>query len=187
MKKGTNSKRPAKTSIYKQPKHPTSDWSKLSPQHKLSKLHLISSPQIKLTRELRADIQFYSRAAVSERQAENSGFLDTGIRTKFIALYEYVNGTLTYITNKFFPGDIEFSRCRKNAIDVILSTTRSSELEAARCLRNSYAHMKGSPELDPSKVNPEELLGLISALEEIHGILADYIRDQIEKSIDAER
>jgi len=187
MKKGTDKNKQAKTAIYRQPKHPIADWSKLSPEQKLSKLWLLSSPQVKMSRELKADIQFYLKAAAAERQIEDSESLDSAIRTKFISLYEYVNGTLTYIVNKFFPGDIEFSRCRTKAIESVLSTTRAAELEEARCLRNAYAHIKDAPSLVPQKVNPEELLSLISALEEIHGIFTDYLRDQIEKSLDTER
>ncbi len=187
MKKGIDKNKQAKTAIYRQPRHPIADWSKLSPEQKLSKLWLLSSPQVKLCRELKSDIQFYLKAAVAERQIEDSEFLDTAIRTKFISLYEYVNGTLTYIVNKFFPGDIEFSRCRKKAIENVLSTSRAAELEVARCLRNSFAHIKDAPSLDPDKVNSEELLGLISALEEIHGIFIDYLQDHVEKSLDTER
>lgn len=186
MKKGKDTNKQTKTSIYKQPKHTISDWSKLSPEHKLSKLWLISSPQIKLTRELKADIQFYLKAAASERRVEDLEFFDNSIRTKFIALYEYVNGTLTYIVNKFFSGDVEFNACRKNALSVILSTIRSTDLEEARCLRNSFAHITDAPSLDHARMNPDELLGVISTLEEIHEILVDYLRDQIEKSFDIE-
>lgn len=186
MKKGTSPNKQAKMSIYKQPKHPISDWSKLSPEHKLSKLWLISSPHIKLTRELKADLQFYVKAAASER-LENTDFLDAGIRKKFIALYEYVNGTLTYIVNKYFTGDSEFNVCRKKAIDVILFTTRSSDLEGARGLRNSFAHTPDSPSLDRAPVNPGELLGVISSLEEIHGIFLDYLKDHIENALSSER